>query len=116
MKYPDYISVYHKLHSKPTESTDTFMLDVVIISEVHQRIAARLYEDAAMYDYKLGKKTTMGPWPWMVEVLQETWRLQEEAKKANSERVWKLLDQVRELEKDSWDRADAVENMGGAGR
>ena len=47
--------------------------------------------------------------PFMADVLRETWRLQEGAKRVNSAKVWDLLDQVRQLEKESWDRADAVE-------
>lgn len=113
MKFPDHISVYHKLSSEPSESTDAFSLHVLVLSELHQRPAARLEEDCALYDYKKNKKTSMPP--WMAGVLQETWRLQEEAKRVNSARVRSLLDQVRQLEKESWDRADAVEDMGDRG-
>jgi hypothetical protein len=112
MTFPDHISVYHKLHSAPGE-TDAMLLDVIILSELHQRPAARIYEDCALYDYRIGKKAAMPP--WMTEVFQETWRLQEEAKKVNSQRVWGLLDRVRLLETESWDRVGAVEDMG-AGR
>jgi hypothetical protein len=114
MKYPDHISVYHRLHSEPTEVSDAFVLDVIILSELHQRPAARLFEDCALYDYKLGKKTTM--MPWMVDVLRETWRLQQKAKMVNSARVSNLLDQVRRLEKESWDHKDAIEDLGSTGQ
>lgn len=110
MVYPDHISVYHKLSVAPGE-TDALLLDVVILSELHQRIAARIYEDCALYDYRVGKKTAMPQ--WMSEVFKETWRLQEEAKAVNSKRVWGLLDRVRLLETESWDREGAVEDMGG---
>lgn len=114
MMFPDHVSVYHKLHAEPNETTDALMLDVIILSELHQRPAARLFEDCALYDYRRHKKATMPP--WMADVFQETWRLQEEAKRVNSERVWGLLDKVRLLEKESWDRPDAVEDLGSAGR
>ena len=107
MKYPDHISVYHKLGKEPTDGTDAFPFDVVIISELHQRIAARVTEDVVYYDYRIGKKATLRP--FMVNVLRETWRLQEEAKRANSERVSGLLDRVRRLEVESWDKEGAVE-------
>lgn len=110
MVYPDHISVYHKLSVAPGE-TDALLLDVVILSELHQRIAARIYEDCALYDYRIGKKSAMPQ--WMSEVFKETWRLQEEAKTVNSKRVWGLLDRVRLLETESWDREGAVEDMGG---
>ena len=54
--------------------------------------------------------------PFMVDVLRETWKLQEHAKRINSERVRGLLGRVRKLETDSWDREGAVEDMGSAKR
>ena len=114
MKFPDHITVYHKLGNEPTESTDGFILDVVIMSELHQRVAARVVEDCPVYDYRIGKKATLPP--FMIDVLRETWRLQEEAKQVNTLRVQSISDRVRQLELDSWDRADAVEDTGSAGR
>lgn len=67
-----------------------------------------------VYDYKKGKKTPLRP--FMVDAFQETWRLQEEAKKKNSDRVRDLLNQVERLEKDSWDKPDAKEDLGSAGQ
>lgn len=112
MMFPDHISVYHKLHRDPSEATDALMLDVIILSELHQRPAARLFEDCALYDYHHHKKAKMPP--WMAEVFQETWRLQEEARRVNGKRVLGLLEQVRTLEVESWDRVDAVEDLGSA--
>lgn len=114
MKYPDRISVYHKLANEPTESTTGFIFDVVIMSEVHQRIAARVTEDCPVYDYRVGKKATLPP--FMLDVLRETWRLQEEAKRDNTERGHGLLDRVRRLEMGSWDREGAVEDLGSVGQ
>ncbi|KAM0716096.1 hypothetical protein Q7P37_008610 [Cladosporium fusiforme] len=91
MMFPDHISVYHKLHREPGEkATDALMLDVIILSELHQRPAARLFEDCALYDYRKHRKATMPP--WMADVFRETWRLQEEARKVNSARVAGLLE------------------------
>jgi hypothetical protein len=114
MRYPDHITVYHKLGTKPEAGKDVFIWDVVILSELHQRIAARVYEDCVYYDYRAGKRTPLKP--FMVDVLGETWRLQEEAKRVNSQRVNGLLERVRKLELDSWDKEGAVEDMGSAGR
>ena len=113
MKYPDHITVYHKLGTEPHSDSDAMLFDVVIISELHQRVAARVAEDVVIYDYRVGKKTAMPR--FMVDVLRETWRLQEEAKRSNSERVRALLDRVRKLETHSWDREGAVEDLGSAG-
>lgn len=112
MRYPDHVSIYHKLAKEPVEGTDTFDLDVLILSELHQRPAARVVEDCVFYDYRQGKKTPFRP--FMLDVLRETWKLQEEAKRVNSQRVLGILDRVRKLEKESWDREGAVENMGSA--
>ncbi|KAM3422051.1 hypothetical protein BST61_g2427 [Cercospora zeina] len=113
MKYPDHVSIYHKLSTEPVEGADSFIMDVIILSEVHQRPAARCVEDCVLYDYRVAKKAPLHP--FMLDVLRETWKLQEETKRINSERVVALLDRVRKLEKDSWDRKGAVEEMGSAG-
>ncbi|KAI6903713.1 hypothetical protein KC318_g12181 [Hortaea werneckii] len=114
MKWPDNISVYHKLRAEPTAGTDSFILDVLIVSELHQRPAARCIEDIVVYDYTVGKKTALRP--FMLDVFKDTWQLQEEAKRKNSARVYGLLDRVRQLEQESWDRKDAVEDMGAGQR
>ncbi|GAB7361217.1 hypothetical protein MBLNU230_g1280t1 [Neophaeotheca triangularis] len=107
MKWPDHITIYHKLRTEPTESTDSFILDVLILSELHQRPAARIVEDIVVYDYPKAKKVALPP--FMADVFKQTWKLQEEAKRRNSERVQGLLEQVRALEKETWDRDGAVE-------
>ncbi|KAJ9647066.1 hypothetical protein H2199_002052 [Coniosporium tulheliwenetii] len=90
MKWPDRVTVLHKLRSKPELDTDSFILDVIILSELHRRPAARCVEDIVVYDYKRGKKTPLRP--FMVEQFKETFRLQEEAKRKNGDRVKYLLD------------------------
>lgn len=112
MKFPDKVTVYHKLATRPTDDMDAFVLDALILSEVHQRPAARCVEDLVVYDYRKGKKRSLPP--FMADVFKETWRLQEEAKKRNSERVNHLLGRVRSLEQETWDRSDAVEDLGSA--
>jgi hypothetical protein len=86
------------------------MLDVMILSEVRQRPAARCLEDCVTYDYRQGRKTTLPP--WMLEQLEKTFDLQERAKSDNSRRIRVLLDRVRALEKQTWDRDDATEDFG----
>lgn len=109
LKFPDRISVYHKLSRKP-DASDALLLDCVILSETKQRIAARTFEDIALYNYDAGKKVNKPD--WMLELLLETWHLQEQSKQHNSSRVRNLLNQVRRLELESWDREDAVEDTG----
>ena len=110
MAWPDRISVYHKLRSLPASSTDSFILDVLIISEKHQRPAARCVEDIVLYDYRKGEKTPLRA--FMLEKFQETWKAQEEGKRRNESRVRRLLQRVEKLEKESWNRGGAVEDMG----
>ena len=71
-----------------------------------------MMEDIVVYDYRKAKKTPLRP--FMLEQFRETFRLQEEAKKHNEDRVEMLMGKVQELEKASWNRADAKEDMGGS--
>ncbi|KZM22649.1 uncharacterized protein EKO05_0009687 [Ascochyta rabiei] len=114
MKWPDRITVLHKLRNQPEQDTDHFLLDVLILSEAHRRTAARCMEDIVVYDYRRAKKS---PLPgFMVDKFRKTFEQQEQAKEKNSARVKALLERVRELEKSSWDRPDAVEDLGSAGK
>lgn len=112
MAWPDRISVYHKLRAAPTASTDSFILDVLILSERHQRPAARCVEDIVVYDYRLGAKSPLRG--FMVDKFRETFELQEESKMRNERRVTELLQRVQRLEREVWDRPDAVEDGGNA--
>ncbi|KAJ4290896.1 hypothetical protein N0V90_010092 [Kalmusia sp. IMI 367209] len=109
---PDRVTVLHKLRSKPKADTDHFILDVLILSEVHRRIAARCVEDIVVYDYQAAKKSSMKP--FMVKKLQETFALQEQAKERCGNKAVDLIKRVVALEKASWDRPDAKEDFGNA--
>jgi hypothetical protein len=39
MKWPDRVTVLHKLRDRPEVDTDHFILDVLILSELHRRPA-----------------------------------------------------------------------------
>lgn len=110
LQFPDRITVLHKLRSKPLPLADNFTLDVLILSELHQRPAARCVEDIVLYDYKEGIKTPMKP--FMVEIFQKIWEEQEEARRIGSSKLRELLHRVTKLEKGSWDREGAVEQFG----
>jgi len=112
MEWPDRVTVFHKLRSEPQLDMDHFILDVLILSEVHRRPAARCVEDIVVYDYRKGRKRAL--LPFMVEKFQETFRLQEIAREVNGNRVRRLLERVRQLETASWDRPDAKEDLGSA--
>ena len=112
MTWPDRVTVLHKLRSMPTQDTDHFTLDVLILSELHRRPAARCQEESVSYDYKKGKKVPLRP--FMVDKFRETFELQEKAKEKYGARVLDLHRRVQRLENSSWDRPDAKEDMGGA--
>ena len=112
MAWPDRISVYHKLRAAPTASIDSFILDVLILSERHQRPAARCVEDVVVYDYRRGVKSPLRG--FMLDKFRETFELQEQSKLRNERRVKDLLQRAHNLEKHVWDRPDAVEDMGNA--
>lgn len=113
MTWPDHISVFHKLRELPRDGDSNFVLEVMILSELQQRPAARCEEDIVMYDYKAGRKTSI--MPFMMRAFTETWEAQEEARRRAAERIEELEGAVRQLEMDTWDRVDAVEDLGAAG-
>lgn len=112
MTYPDHVTVLHKLRDRPQSGSDHFVLDVLILSEQHRRPAARCVEDIVVYDYKAARKSPMPP--FMVQTLQETYDLQQQAQQTYGTKVRSLLSRVRELEQSSWDRVDAKEDLGSA--
>ena len=112
LKYPDRVTVLHKLRDKPTSDTDHFILDVLILSELHRRPAARCVEDIVVYDYKAARKSPLKP--FMIAKFREMFELQEQAEQTYGNKVNELIERVRKLEQSSWDRADAKEDFGSA--
>ncbi|KAK5107416.1 hypothetical protein LTR62_001277 [Meristemomyces frigidus] len=113
MTWPDRISVYHKLHHAPTSGSDAIVLDVLVMSEKHQRPAARLSEDILVYDYTRAKKIALPA--FMYDMFSSTWILQEQARKENTEKGARISAEVRRLERETWDGDGAVERVGSPG-
>jgi hypothetical protein len=84
----------------------------MILSHKHRRVAARTEEDVVIYDYKAAKKTTMPS--FVLETFQYTWRQQEQETSRSRTRIWQLIKEVEQLEKETWDCDDAVEDLGSA--
>ena len=63
-----------------------------------------------VYDYRRGVKSPLKD--FMVAKFGETFELQERSKVCNEKRVRDLLQRVQWIEKQTWDRPDAVEDMG----
>jgi hypothetical protein len=112
MVYPDTISVYHKLRHRPSSdpAPTSVFLDCIILSHHHRRIAATMEEDIAIYDYRKARKTEMPE--FMQKVLEKTFAEQEEETVRARTRIWELIREVEKLEKETWNREDAVEDMG----
>ncbi|KAI0525524.1 thioesterase-like superfamily-domain-containing protein [Xylaria bambusicola] len=110
MTTPDRISAYHRLRICPEETHTSLILDCIILSHRHRRIAARTFEDVAIYDYREAKKTVLPD--FMLGVLRDTWRKQEERATWARERIRGILNEVESLEKETWNREDAVEDLG----
>ena len=112
MAWPDRISAYHKIRVMPKETDSSMLLDVMILSEAKQRIAAKAEEDVVVYNYKAGKKSTLPD--YMLKQFKRQFEEQEVAKYQNGKRLREILGQVTALEKETWDREDAKEDLGGS--
>jgi hypothetical protein len=77
-------------------SSDSVILDAVIYSERHKRLAARFFEDIVVYDYKVAKRAPLNS--MMVEELQRVYELQEQHKVEIDKEVSELEEVVRGLE------------------
>jgi len=112
MEWPDRISAYHKIRVMPKETDSSMLLDVMILSEGKQRIAAKAEEDVVVYNYKEGKKSTLPD--YMLTQFKRQYEEQEVAKEQSAKRLRQILGQVRALEQETWDREDAKEDLGSA--
>lgn len=61
LTYPDRVSVFHKIVKPPEPGSDNMILEALIVSEYHCRVAARLFEDLVVYDHIEGKNSTFKP-------------------------------------------------------
>jgi hypothetical protein len=114
MVYPDTISVYHKIRARPEAdpAPSSFVLDCVVLSHQHRRPAARLEEDIVIYDYRKATKAAMPA--FAQKLFSETYDMQQAEATRTRNRIWYLIKTVEQLEKETWDREDAVEDLGSA--
>ncbi|KAK5996841.1 hypothetical protein PT974_02186 [Cladobotryum mycophilum] len=95
VSYPDHVSIVHKIATEVDSTSDRFVLESIIFSEKHQRIAARTWEDIVVYDYIAGKKAPLKP--FMVEALANMYHLQEKRRKAVEAEIGEFNDLIREI-------------------
>jgi hypothetical protein len=101
----------HKLHSLPTNHATDIHLDVLILSEKHQRVAARCQEQITVYDYKEGRKVPVTG--RMKKAFEQMHREQEEQRGGVKGMIREIEEAVAKLEKGSWRKEGAVEDFGG---
>jgi hypothetical protein len=116
LTHPSRITLHHRLTLPPaafSTSTTSITLACAVLSTTHHRPAARVTEEVLPYDYRAGQVATLPP--WMVAVFRQA-AAEEEAERACwAARRAELEGWVEELERGSWNRAGAVEDMGGSG-
>lgn len=112
MTWPDRISVFHKIRVMPEATDSSMLLDVMILSEGKQRVAAKAEEDVVVYHYTQGKKSTLPD--YMLTQFKRQFEEQEQAKQNSIKRITDVVNKVQRLEKDTWDRPDAKEDVGSA--
>ncbi|KAH6982678.1 thioesterase-like superfamily-domain-containing protein [Ilyonectria destructans] len=99
MDYPDQTTVLHKLISPPNYDSDHILLEAVILSERHQRPAARCFEDIVVFNYKTAKKTPLKG--FMVDELRKTYEKQEASKKECEDKIESIIKAVEQIETSS---------------
>ncbi|KAJ0138241.1 hypothetical protein CTA2_1928 [Colletotrichum tanaceti] len=67
-----------------------------ILSDQHRRIAAKVIDETAIYDYAAAKVSVLRP--FMVDKLRRTFAMQEEARGKYAKEARKAIEAVEELE------------------
>lgn len=96
MKYPDRVYVLYRLTEPPTPDSTSLRMESWILSDQHRRIAAKVIDETAIYDYTVGKVSVLKP--FMVEKLKRTFAMQEEARGKYAEEARRAIEAVEELE------------------
>lgn len=112
MTWPDPISVHHNLYSSPSITSNSIQIGVLVLSDRHQRPAARWVEDLVFNDYADGRKSELKT--SIFSALQDAWVEQEKRRTQSEKRIQELMIRLTKLEKESWDREGAQEDMGDA--
>ena len=98
MKFPDHITVVHKLLEAPTRESTSLKMEGWILSERHRRVAARCVDDVAVYDYTAGKKAVLKP--FMVDKFRHTFNLQKECRRKYTDEANRVVAALEELEEE----------------
>ena len=112
MTWPHPMSVYHNLYSSPLAASNSIQIGVLVLSDRHQRPAARWVEDLIFNNYADGRKSELEN--SMFIALQDAWVEQEKNRAQSEKRIRELMIRLTKLEKESWDQEGAQEDMGDA--
>lgn len=110
------MSVFHKLAAPVKEGDSSFTLEVLMLSERHQRIAARCLEDIVLYDYPAASKIPLSRRPFVLKAFEDLFEAQLRESEGCLRRRHALSQVVRQIEIGSWDREDAKEDLGGVAK
>ncbi|KAF5024160.1 hypothetical protein F66182_3795 [Fusarium sp. NRRL 66182] len=92
------IKTEFKLLELPTYESTSLMMEAVILSGQHGRVAARCIDDTAIYDYTTASKSVLRP--FMIDKLQDTFRLQLEDQKKYTDEARRAIKTLAELKKE----------------
>ncbi|KAI2467925.1 hypothetical protein F4781DRAFT_432904 [Annulohypoxylon bovei var. microspora] len=110
MTCPDSFSTYHRLFSWPPTKKGKICITSVTLSHKYKRVAAFTNEAITLFNYSTRKMIPVTD-P-MVDTFQDVWRQQEEEKKRANARIWELIVEVEKIEKETWGKDGAVEDLG----
>lgn len=109
---PTYLAYTRLREPISDKDSSSIKLECLILSHRHRRAAAKLQEEMVTYDYRTASKA---PVPGFARtVFAETWELQHREQDRARARIAELCRLVDDLEGETWNRADAVEDMGAA--
>ncbi|MCJ1292368.1 hypothetical protein MMC34_003918 [Xylographa carneopallida] len=112
LTFPNHFTIYHRLKESVSASASPtkLLLSSLLLSTTAQRPAARIQEEIVIFDYRIQKSARLPE--HMQDMLRVRWEEQEQAKRMWESRAKQVEEMVEELEKESWKRLGAVEDMG----
>ncbi|MCJ1391181.1 hypothetical protein MMC18_004043 [Xylographa bjoerkii] len=112
LAFPNHFTIYHRLTEPVSESASPtkLLLSSLLLSTAVQRPSARIQEEIVIFDYRAQKSARLPE--HMQTMLRVRWEEQEQTKTMWENRAKQLEEMVGRLEKESWDRQGAVEDVG----
>ncbi|KAJ4307664.1 hypothetical protein N0V84_012574 [Fusarium piperis] len=96
IKFPDRVSVYHRIVKPPDLHTTKLVLEAIILSENNRRVAARCMEELTVYDFKEDKTATLRP--NQVRDLNRIFRKQPSNREFADKEIDEFIDRLTDVE------------------